>query len=137
MALTLIAAAIHWSLNLGEKTRLSLAWIGALMGVVGFFVMMWSWWVFKTQHLAVCPLQRTEHLTKGGPYRFSRNPMYLGMLLMMLGLALYIGTLPFYLSALGYFAILNFSFVPYEEHKLANAFGVEYREYRGNVRRWL
>jgi protein-S-isoprenylcysteine O-methyltransferase Ste14 len=137
MALTLIAAAVHWSLNLGERTRFSLPWTGLSIGIAGFFLMMWSWWLFKTQHLAVCLPQKTAHIIKAGPYRFSRNPMYLGMILMLLGLALYVGTLPFYLSAIGYFAILNFFFCPYEENKLANAFGKEYIRYRDRVRRWI
>lgn len=137
MALTAIAAAIHWSLNIREPMRLSMPWIGASIGIGGFILMMWSWGLFKQQHLAICLPAKTAHITKAGPYRFSRNPMYLGMILMLLGLALYVGTLPFYLSAIGYYAILNFFFCPYEENKLANAFGNEYKEYRNRVRRWV
>ncbi len=137
MALALIAAAIHWSLNIWETIRLSMPRVGAIIGIGGFILMMWSWGLFKQQHLAVCLPGKTAHITKAGPYRFSRNPMYLGMVLMMLGLALYIGTVPFYLSAVGYFAILNFVFCPYEENKLAKAFGDEYIQFRNRVRRWI
>ena len=137
VALTLIAAAIHWSLLLGERTRFSLAWTGASIGLAGFLLMMWSWLLFKRQNLAVCPTAKTERLTTEGPYHYSRHPMYLGMVLMMLGLALYIGTAPFYLSALAYFATLNFIFCPYEEKKLSDAFGDAYRQYRKTIRRWI
>lgn len=137
MAFTVIAAAIHWSLPIWESKRLSMPLTGASIGVGGFILMMWSWGLFKKKHLAICLPAKTAHITMAGPYRFSRNPMYLGMVLMLLGLALYIGTLPFYLSAIGYFAILNFFFCPFEENKLTNAFGSEYREYRNRVRRWL
>jgi protein-S-isoprenylcysteine O-methyltransferase Ste14 len=137
LTLTVIAAAIHWSLNIWEPTRLSMPRIGASIGIGGFILMMWSWGLFKQQHLAICLPAKTDHITMAGPYRFSRNPMYLGMILMLLGLALYVGTLSFYLSAIGYFVILNFVFIPYEENKLANAFGGEYIQYRNCVRRWL
>jgi protein-S-isoprenylcysteine O-methyltransferase Ste14 len=72
-----------------------------------------------------------------GPYRFTRNPMYLGLVLILAGLALGVGTAPFYLSAIAYFMILNFIFCPYEERKLINSFGPEYIEYMTRVRRWI
>lgn len=137
IVLTLIAAAFHWCLNIWEGMRFSWPWVGALLGLTGFFFMMWAWWLFKRQDIAVCPTARTEHITTEGPYRFTRNTMYLGIVLMMLGLALYIGTMPFYLSTIGYFAILNFAFCPYEENKLVKAIGNEYLQYRNRVRRWL
>ncbi len=63
--------------------------------------------------------------------------MYLGLILMLFGLALYVGTPPFYLAAVAYFAVINWSFCPYEEAKLANSFGQEYLDYKDCVRRWL
>jgi protein-S-isoprenylcysteine O-methyltransferase Ste14 len=63
--------------------------------------------------------------------------MYLGMALMLLGVAIATGGLPFYLAALGFFLIIDFVFCPFEEQKLARAFGAEFARYRGSVRRWL
>ncbi len=137
IALTLIAAVLHSSLNLWETTRFSHPGAGVVTGIAGFVLMMWSWGLFKRRHLAICLPEKTSHITKAGPYRFSRNPMYLGMVLMMLGFALYIGTVPFYLSALGYFAILRFVFIPFEENKLTKAFGDEFTQYTSKVRRWI
>ncbi|HAM53764.1 MAG TPA: hypothetical protein DCP92_24860 [Nitrospiraceae bacterium] len=137
LSLTLIAGAFHWCLNIWERMRFSLPWVGASVGLTGFILMMWAWWLFKQHAIAACPTARTTHITTDGPYRFTRNPMYLGMLLIMTGLALYIGTMPFFLSTIGYFAILNFVYCPYEENKLAKAFGQEYIQYRNRVRRWL
>ena len=137
MSLMLIAAALHWYLKMGERIRFSRPWIGALIGLAGFLIMMWAWLLFKQLDLAVCPTAQTSHITEKGPYRFTRNPMYLGFVLMMAGLALSIGTLPFYLAAIIYFAILNFLFCPYEEIKLMKAFGNEYQKYRNRIRRWI
>jgi protein-S-isoprenylcysteine O-methyltransferase Ste14 len=63
--------------------------------------------------------------------------MYLGMILMLIGAAILFGTLPFYGAAIAYFAIINWVFCPYEEDKLATAFGCEYETYRSQVRRWF
>jgi protein-S-isoprenylcysteine O-methyltransferase Ste14 len=137
LVFTIVAAVFHWSLNRGEAMHFSLPWAGVLFGIAGFIIMMWAWLLFKKQDLAVCPLARTTHIAMGGPYRFTRNPMYLGFVLMVSGLALYIGTLSFYLSSLIYFAVLNFVFCPYEESKLVKAFGDEYIRCRDGVRRWV
>jgi protein-S-isoprenylcysteine O-methyltransferase Ste14 len=135
--LTIFAAALHWGFHHGEQVNFFLPGTGTSVGMAGFTLMMWAWLIFKNQDLAVCLPGITNQITKSGPYRFSRNPMYLGMFLMMLGLALVIGTLPFYLSAVGFFAIMHFLFCPFEEKKLAHAFGRQYEQYRNEVHRWL
>jgi protein-S-isoprenylcysteine O-methyltransferase Ste14 len=70
--------------------------------------------------------------------------MYLGMVLMILGLAIGMGTPPFYLSAIAFFAVMNKIFAvmnkifrPYEEDKLTNVFGEQYRSYVKAVPRWI
>jgi len=137
LASTLMAAAIQWTVVTGKGMQFAVPWFGVTLGLMGFSLMMWAWWLFKQRDLAICPTARTASMITHGPYRFTRNPMYLGMILMMLGLALYLGTLPFYLSAVSYFAILNFVFCPFEENKLSYAFGEEYSQYKVQVRRWL
>lgn len=89
----------------------------------------------KTEILPSSPSNRL--LITRGPYRFSRNPMYLGMVIMILGLGVYFGTLPFFIAALAHFLVMNFVFIPYEEEKLSRIFGAEYETYRQKVRRWL
>jgi protein-S-isoprenylcysteine O-methyltransferase Ste14 len=63
--------------------------------------------------------------------------MYLGMLIMLTGVAVFMGTLPFYVATATLFAILNFVFCPYEEDKLARTFGRSHEQYRQRVRRWF
>jgi protein-S-isoprenylcysteine O-methyltransferase Ste14 len=137
IGLTLIAATLHRSLHIGKSIRFPCPPAGAVIGTAGFFLMIWAWLLFKKRNVAICPKAKTTSMITRGPYRFSRNPMYLGMVSMMLGLALYVGTLPFYLSAVGYFGVLNFVFIAFEEDKLAKAFGAEYMQYRRRVRRWI
>ncbi len=137
IVLTLIAAVLHWTLNIWDKVRWSLFEGGMIVGVIGFTLMMWSWCLFRIEDAPICLPSRSTILITDGPYLFSRNPMYLGMILIMLGLALCVGTLPFYISSIVYFAIINFLFVPYEEKKLANSFGEEYLRYMSEVRRWV
>ncbi len=72
-----------------------------------------------------------------GPFRWSRNPLYLGLTLIVLGIAIYGGSVPFLLVPVVFFLTLNFGFVPWEEGRLETTFGDPYRAYLQEVRRWL
>jgi protein-S-isoprenylcysteine O-methyltransferase Ste14 len=137
MAFLAVASALHWLLPVWEGLRFSSSLSGAVIGILGFAVMMWGWWVFKKSNIAICPTAHTDKLTFDGPYRLSRNPMYLGVVMILLGIAVYVGTPPFYLAAVIYFVILNRVFVPFEEQKLESTFGAEYLDYKRRVRKWL
>lgn len=137
MLLMLVAAAIHFLVPLPAVYLYSSIIIAASLGVIGFAVMMWAWWQFEKHEVAICPTDATDHLITDGVYRFTRNPMYLGMIMMIFGIAVFFGTLPFYAAVAAYFAIINWAFCPYEEEKLVRVFGREYEDYRSRVRRWL
>jgi protein-S-isoprenylcysteine O-methyltransferase Ste14 len=72
-----------------------------------------------------------------GPFRWSRNPIYVGLTLIVLGIAIYGGSVPFLLAPVVFFLTLNFGFVPWEERRLEATFGDPYRAYQQQVRRWL
>ena len=90
--------------------------------------MVFAWWQFKKRAVAICPTDTTAHLITDGVYRFTRNPMYLGIVLMLSGAATMFGTLPFYAAALGFFGVMDRLFRRYEEEKLTATFGREYTE---------
>lgn len=136
MVFVLVATGLHWVVPEWGRFHTH-PWFGISLGAIGFVVMMWGWWLFKKHEVAICPCSETVRLITHSIYRATRNPMYLGLTLMLVGLALYMGTLPFYLATIAYFAVINWGFCPYEEAKLASAFGQEYLSYKGRVRRWL
>jgi len=79
----------------------------------------------------------TSHLVTDGPFRYSRNPMYLGMLLWLVGLAVLLGTLTPFVVPVLVFILLNSTIVPVEERSLRRLHPAEYAEYEQRVRRWL
>ena len=139
MAITFacVAALVDWLL--GGRLQVSAPHPGAgwLLGVAGFVIMLRGWWLFKEARVAISPTAETVRLVAHGIYRVTRNPMYLGLALMMAGLAVGIGTAPFYLAALAWFVVINNVFCRYEEAKLAARFGAEYLVYTRRARRWL
>lgn len=110
---------------------------GASVAAIGFLIMLRAWWLFRVHETAICPTARTTALITKDVYRLTRNPMYLGIALMLLGTALGSGGLFFYLAALAFFLIIDFVFCPYEEDKLAHSFGDQFGRYCDTVRRWL
>jgi protein-S-isoprenylcysteine O-methyltransferase Ste14 len=83
------------------------------------------------------PFDPPRRLVIRGPYRYLRNPMYLGAALALLGAALFYRSLPL-LGYVGGFLLVTHGFVVwYEEPTLGRLFGAEYQAYRTRVRRWL
>ena len=121
--LVLAAALLHWVTPLKQAQLYSSHGLGLLVGGAGFAVMMWGWWLFRKYDTAICPGAKPRRLVTSGIYRLSRNPMYLGMVAMLFGIALYVGSFPFYLAASIYFVVIDRYFCPYEENRLLDAFG--------------
>jgi protein-S-isoprenylcysteine O-methyltransferase Ste14 len=63
--------------------------------------------------------------------------MYLGIILMMAGVAVYMGSLPMFLAPIAFFVIVSMVFIPHEEKTLERMFGGTYRDYKSKVRQWL
>ena len=105
--------------------------------VLGFGIMIRAWWLFKLHETAICPTATTTAFITGDIYSVTRNPMYLGMIFMLLGIALLAGSWLFYIATSIYALILNTVFCRYEEQKLLHQYGGEYAKYLARVRRWL
>jgi protein-S-isoprenylcysteine O-methyltransferase Ste14 len=78
-----------------------------------------------------------KYLLKGGPYRFSRNPMYVAVLMMWLGWALVYGSVATGVALLIAWVIVTFVVVPWEERGLERRFGEGYLQYKNAVPRWF
>ena len=139
----LASAVLVWVLGawwplwpLPEALRLPLAVPCALLGLA---LDGWSLWNFRRQRTTANPLApgSARAVVQSGPYRFTRNPMYLGMALLLLALCLWRGQ-PLGLLGLALFVayITRFQILP-EERALRAKFGAPYEDYRRRVRRWL
>ncbi len=110
---------------------------GGLLAVLGFGIMIRAWWLFRTRGTAICPTGETRVLITDDVYRLTRNPMYLGIVLILVGVAVAVGSLPYYAAALTFFLIIDFAFCPFEEQKLRDGFGAVFDRYCARARRWL
>lgn len=93
--------------------------------------------LFLQNRTTLSPYESPAFLITTGPFRFSRNPVYLAMAAILFGSAVVMGTLyPFVFTGL-FVVIMDLLFIPDEEERLETIFGGEYREYKKNVRRWI
>jgi protein-S-isoprenylcysteine O-methyltransferase Ste14 len=72
-----------------------------------------------------------------GIYRFTRNPMYLGLVILTLGIAVWVGAWPMFIAPIAVFATANWVHIPFEEDKMHRQFGATYDGYVRRVRRWV
>ena len=111
--------------------------MGSICIILGFAGLIIAWLQFKRSDTTVCPTAETSGIIKNGMYRYSRNPMYLGMLLILLGASFIMGTLNSMVAPAIFFLIIDKIFIPFEEKKLLTSFGDSYNEYMMTTRRWL
>jgi protein-S-isoprenylcysteine O-methyltransferase Ste14 len=112
--------------------------LAILLTVAGIFLAAWGRSTFAAAGTEIIPTSPSNKiLVTKGPFRFTRNPMYSGLVLASLGVALYPGTLPFFAVPVLLFLICNFVFIPFEEAKMQRQFSDQYTDYLRRVRRWI
>lgn len=131
----LAGTLLHFTL--GGPVLLRLHWLGAAVFLAGLALMLWGARCFARAGTTIKPFERTHTLVVTGPYRFTRNPMYLGIVAMLLGAALALGTPAPWLATVLLALTLQLRFIRHEERALAASLGEPYERYRRSVPRWL
>ena len=115
--------------------------VGLLLIPVGFLLIIWA--NYALLHIGKIglrnrePMQKPSNLVLAGPYRFSRNPLYLGCLLVLLGLVIvWSSVVTAFLTILVYI-IFRYKFIKREEVILEEEFSDEYRDFKTRVGRWV
>jgi len=99
--------------------------------------MGWGAGRFGKHKVELVPGSVSSKLITDGPFAFSRNPMYLGMVLVMLGIAVLLGSVSGFFGVVVFFLILRFGFISWEEGLMVKRFGGRYLDYRKKVGRWV
>ena len=107
--------------------------------IIAVIIIILSMYKFKKIKTTISPLRpnKTSSLVKSGIYEYTRNPMYLGLLLMLFSIALFLKNfISFLIIPLFILFITKNQILP-EEEALENIFGEEYKNYKNKVRRWI
>jgi len=111
--------------------------VGGLVGLTGFGLSGLAIVQFRKTGQKVDVGQSTTSIIRTGPYRLSRNPMYLAAMLVHLGIGIGTGSAWVLVSLAPAVVMAHFLAIIPEENYLARKFGDEYRSYKASVRRWL
>jgi protein-S-isoprenylcysteine O-methyltransferase Ste14 len=143
VALTLLFAALMWLLAAATPGfPVALPWRlagSAALAVIGGAIGLAGVWSFRRARTTVSPLnpERSTSLVVGGVYRWSRNPMYLGLLLALIGWGLFLANALSLLAALAFVPYMNRFQIGPEERALQQAYGAAFTAYCRQARRWL
>ncbi len=120
-----------------DLPTLPLQIIGSCIAATGAWLPLWAFTHFRKADTAIAPFAKPSALVTTGPYRITRNPMYAGILLALLGFAIAINSLSAMLTALLFPLAISFLVIPWEEAKLYDIFGDDYLAYKKKTPRWM
>lgn len=113
------------------------AYVGIIGVGLGIIMAAISAGMFKKAGTGIKPFDEATTLVTNGFYRYTRNPMYMGMFLMLTGVAFLMGSIGAALPVLVFILIIRNNFVLGEESFLEASFGQQYLDYKSAVRRWF
>lgn len=137
VALFLVGVGLQRLVGLPRLPAMPWRPLGMALTTCFLAFMTWSVSRFRASRTSVVPVRPTTALVIEGPYRFTRNPMYLSLLFLYLGVAFWTGLVWPLLLAPVLVLVIQRSVIGREERYLERKFGDEYRQYRARVRRWL
>jgi protein-S-isoprenylcysteine O-methyltransferase Ste14 len=132
-----VMTALHLAFPVHRYWSFPLALTGAVPLVLGILLNVAADRQFKRHETTVKPFQLSSALVAAFPFSISRNPMYLGMSLLLLGVALLLGTVTALVPVVIFPYVMDRNFIRMEERMLAETFGREWEEYQTRVRRWI
>lgn len=136
IALLLVVAVRFVLFRWAYSTPLTLG-VGVVLLVAGIWLDLAGDSAFKRRGTPVSPDATPSALVTSGVFRWTRNPMYLGMVVMVAAVAALLGAFAGLVVPAVLVVVLDREFVTGEERRLAEAFGSDYAEYASAVRRWI
>lgn len=111
--------------------------LGPLLVVPALILTVSSAGRFREAGTNILPHRDPDVLVSGGHFRWTRNPMYLGFLGLLMGVSFAVGSLTAWIGPLAYFLYSALWIIPFEEERMAARFGDDYTVYRQRVPRWV
>jgi len=112
-------------------------WCGVAVFGTGLVIALWAIVMISRAGSHVETVKPTTSIVTAGPYRFTRNPIYLGMLFGQIGLAIAFDSLWLLATMLPFYWVLRYGVIAREEVYLERKFGADYLSFKSRVRRWL
>ena len=128
---------LHRRLPLAQWLDTPYHWIGMLPLLAGLCISAWHARLFRRVGTNIDTFKEPGRLVTDGLFRRTRNPMYLGFVITLTGVALLMGSAMPWLIVLAFFVVTDLWYIRFEERAMLQKFGPTYVDYQANVRRWL
>jgi protein-S-isoprenylcysteine O-methyltransferase Ste14 len=112
-------------------------WVGGAMALAAIALAVWGSRTMKAAGTNVRPDQPTTAIVAAGPFARSRNPLYVGLITLFIGIGLLLRSPAFLVFVIPLVLVLRYGVIAREEIYLEGKFGDTYRVYRAHVRRWI
>lgn len=133
----LIMLVFHWIVPLGSAVTVPWNLCGILLIAGGIWMSYRAEAQFRRLKTTVKPFEKPTTLVRDGLFHFSRNPMYLGFVSVLVGVAILLGSLTPFLVVPVFIILIEFKFIRIEERELSQTFKGDWTDYAQKVRRWL
>ncbi len=132
-----IMVGLWWVFPIMQFLTFPIALVGILPMIVGLGITKRGADIFKKTGTNIKTFDDPDVLVTDDLYRISRNPMYLGFVIALLGLSILLGSLSSLLVVVIFFVITDRWYIQFEEKAMAKTFGDQYADYKAKTRRWL
>ena len=132
-----VMVALHFLFPLAKSIPFPWNLLGLLPFAAGIALNLSADSAFKKNGTTVKPFETSTFLIADGVYRLCRHPMYLGFVLLLAGIALFMGSLSPFAVVILFPFLMEGIFIRTEERMMEETFGDRWREYRRTVRRWI
>ena len=136
-AAIILMMLLHFLLPKRQLIMFPWRFLGLVPIAVGAYIDISADRLFKAHHTTVKPFEVSSSLVTHGVFSFSGHPMYSGMLLILVGIAILEGSLTPWIIVPVFGLLIDLLFIRIEESMLKETFGQEYEEYKSRVRRWI
>ena len=133
----IVEVLLHFLLPLHQLLVFPWRLLGLVFLVIGLVLNALAAQKFKKHETTVKPFEESRALVTGGVFNISRNPMYLGMSLILFGLGVLLGSASPFAVVPVFIVLLDRIFIVQEEQRLEATFGDQFRQYRKKVRKWI
>ncbi len=133
----LVGLALHWLQPVAVVPAVWAAPLGAPLILAAALVFLVSVRAFRGAGTPIQSVRPTTRIVRTGPYRFSRNPIYLAFTSLHLGVGLWVNSAWLLVTLLATLVLMSYGVIAREERYLERKFGDEYVRYKAAVRRWL
>jgi protein-S-isoprenylcysteine O-methyltransferase Ste14 len=127
----------HFSIPIYKLNIIPFNFLGILIIFFGLWVNLSSKKMVLKNETTIIPFEKSEKLVTQGIFNFTRNPMYLGMLLILIGEAVILSSISPVIIAITFIPLIKLKYIDHEERLLEETFRDEYLTYKNRVRRWV